>query len=193
MVDIGVGPRIAQTDYRDAGSNQIDGPTTDVTVGEGGHTVVSSGLGALGVGRTDRDDEWVKGRIAQWNEIPVVAGSDDDDDPTLPGLLHRIRKRIQHIGLGRVRSKREVENADVETVVVLVLHHPVDCGEDLRHVHGSIKRPNLDTEDTGFGSETREVAVVDGLQGPRPSFVATGDDPGHVRPVTVRVQMFQLG
>ena len=68
----------------------------------------------------------------------AVARRHDHRDAGLPGPLDREVQRVDPPGLGRVRAEREVEHADV--VLVLERHRPLDAGEHVADVGGTVAR-----------------------------------------------------
>ena len=73
----------------------------------------------------------------------VVAAGDHHDDAVAPRLLHGVGQRVEPVVLGAVGAVGEVEDPDVESGVVAVLHDPVDGGDDLRHVGRAVGAPTL--------------------------------------------------
>jgi len=114
--------------------------------------------------------------------VAGVAGRRDDDDARLPRLLHCVRERVALVRLRRVRAVREVEDADVHPVVVAVLDDPVDRRDHLGDVDTAVGHANLERDDAcvgGYAAVAPRLAVV------------AGDQPGHERPVAVRVEVLQ--
>ena len=74
------------------------------------------------------------------------------------------------------------------SVVVLVLHDPVDRGEHPRHVGLTDRVGDLDADDLRVRRHAEEVGAVARADGIRFA-VKPGDDPGHVRAVTERVEV----
>ena len=161
-------------------------------VGEARQEVVARDVGAVGVGRTDSDHEWVAGGHPEVFAVAIVAGGDNDHDAGLPSLLDRKRQGVERGGLSGVGPERQVDHADVHPVVVLVLDDPVDGSNDLGDVHGAVVTRDLDVDDAGVGGDADELAVP-GV-GPRigdPGVLA-GDDAGHVGAVAVGVEVAEV-
>jgi hypothetical protein len=78
-------------------------------------------------------------------------------------------------------------------LVVLVLNDPVDSGYDLRDIHRSVIRADLDVDDFGVRSNPKklvlrlEVVVVINVG------CLSGDDPRQVSSVPVAIEVLQIG
>ena len=136
---------------------------------------------------TDREDLGVVGWIGETLRartffVTRVSGSRDHDDARLPGLLDRVGERVELVCLGRVRAVRQVYDADVQAVVVAVLHDPIDRCNHLAHVDPAVRDADLEGDDARV---RRNAAVAAQLA------VVAGNQPGHERPVPVRVEVLQ--
>ncbi len=166
---------------------------------EGRHRVVGDRHRSLGVGRPDRHEVAIDGRVGQRGGVvhvaleAVVAAGRDDEDARLPGLLGRVGERVDRGGLGAVGAVRQVDDPDVQVVVVAMLDDPVDRGDDLADVHPTVGDADLDRHDPGVRGHPaigrrRRIRVRR-----REAGVLAGDEPGHERPVAVGVEVAQVG
>ena len=123
--------------------------------------------------------------------VAAVTGGRDHDDALLPGLLDRVGQRIDLGRLGRVGAVGEVDHADVQTVVVAMLDHPVDRRDHLRHVHPAVGNTDLDRDDPRI----RRHPAVGGRRRARirraQRRVLARDQAGHERAMPVRVEIPQ--
>ena len=87
--------------------------------------------------------------------------------------------------LHAVGAVGQVQHPDrVLRVVVAVRHDPVDRGDDLRDVDGALRCRHLDAGQPGTGRDALELPAREQRRR-----VVAGDDAGHVRAVTERVQV----
>jgi hypothetical protein len=153
------------------------------------HIVVDA-VGAPAVGAADREDPRVVGGIGQLlRPAAPVAGRDHHDDPLAPRHLRGVGEGVELVVLHAVGAEGQVEDPDVHARVVPVLHHPVDRGDDLRHIGGAIPVGDLHADDPGAGRHADEVVLDSLLDGQRGRIVAAGDDAGHVGAVPERVDV----
>ena len=149
---------------------------------------------ALGVEAAHPEDERVPGRVGEpgLGDEPAVAGRRHHEDPVLPGLLDGVGERVDRAVLGRVGAVGEVEHPDVHPVVVLVLHDPVDGRDHLGHIDAAVGVGNLEGDDAGIGGHPPVGRRRGGGVRRRDGAVLAGDEPGHERAVTVRVELGQV-
>src|SRR5262249_37147017 len=111
--------------------------------------------------RAHGDHERVVGRVVQLGGAHAgVAGRGDDHDALAPGALGGVGEGIDDVLLDAVGAEREVQHADVHAVVVAVLDHPVDAGNDLRHVGDAVAAGGLDVNDARVGRDAIEVVRI---------------------------------
>ena len=143
---------------------------------------------------TDRDHVGVVRRVVELRRAEAgVARRDDHHDPVEPRDLGRVRQRVELVVLRAVGPEGQVEDADVQTVAVAVLHDPIDRGDDLRHVGRAVARCHLDRDDASAGSGADEV-VIDLLilLARRDGSIASRDQTRHVGAVAIGVDVGQV-
>ena len=176
-----------------AGRDQVGSALRGAVVRKSGNRVLGNAERAVGFDRAHREQGRVEGRVGEaGGGLAVVAGRDDHRDAGLPGLLGREGEGIVDVALRAVGAEGEVDQADVEAVVVLVLNHPVDAGDHLRHVAGAGHVADLDRDQAGIRGDTQEARGVSGIGTGDGGLVTAGDDARHVGAVAVAVQVGEI-
>ena len=107
--------------------------------------------------------------------VAAVAGGRDDGDTEVDEPLGRLGQRIHVVRLGDRRANRQVDDADVVTVLVVIRGHPVERRDDIGDRAVAIAIENLEN---GQRRARRDAGVLAAriLAVPR-------ENAGHVRAV----------
>ena len=180
----------AQAHERLAGRDEIRVAHSVARARPGRNDIVGPRRGSVPVHGAHCDHERVVRRVVQPPRCrPAVPGGDDDGDALPPCDLDRERQRVEAIVLCAVGAERQVQDADVQTAVLPVLHDPVDRGEHLRDVGRSVRVGDLDAQDA---SVRRHAGEVLGVMSDGTARVAPGDDSREVGAVPVGVEVAQV-
>ena len=184
------GSRNAETDERLAGCDEIRVAGTVAGARPCGDAVVLNRRCPFGVLCSDGKDIRVVGRVVELRAAePGVATRYDDDDALAPCGLGSVGERVDLVVLHAVGAERKVEHPDGEPVGVAMLDDPVDACNDLRDVRSAGPVADLDGHDPRARSDPGEALAPSVALRPGRVLVKAGDQPGHIRPMTVLVQV----